>query len=258
MEKDSFIMRKKYQVQLKKLSTTQKAQRVDAVFERQTTWQVMENLDPLVDMLLSLMIQEWWKDNQYYEQVCEQNRINWRKWWAKIWNQNARKNWEKQPKQPNGWKNNRNNPKQPKQADSDNDSDSDNYVCIAPSAEERENKLRQTSATIKAERLWNIILNKWNQKLEKSELRNNELTRLCYSLDWTNLDLIETYIERYRRIRDNVNEKHLQELFYYDLNKRTLKDFLKNLNMFEGKFEEIIPRFAKNDSWDIALRKLKS
>lgn len=245
MEKDSFIMRKKYQVQLQKLSTTQKAQRVDAVFERQTTWQVMENLDPLVDMLLSLMIQEWWKDNQYYEQVCEKNRINGLKWGRPKKNRTVI--WK------TDW-----NPKEPKKADSDNDSDSDNYVCIAPSAEERENKLRQTSATIKAERLWNIILNKWNQKLEKSELRNNELTRLCYSLDWTNLDLIETYIERYRRIKDNVNEKHLQELFYYDLNKRTLKDFLKNLNMFEGKFEEIIPRFAKNDSWDIALRKLKS
>ena len=274
MERDSFIMRKKYNTQLQMLSTTQKAQRVDAVFERQATWKIMENLDPLVAMLLSLMIQEWLKDNEKYDQVCEQNRINWMKWWAKKWNQNARKNWEKQPKQANGWKN---NPKQPKQAEYDNDSEYDSDITLRGNAsdevdekekelmiQERENQLRQTWRVMKAERLGILILKKWNEKLNKDELRNSEYMRYFYSLESDNwsqetvLDMIDKYLDRFKWIRDKINEKDLQPLFFFNLNNRTFNDFMKHLNKFEGKFEEIIPRFTKQDTTTRALRELKS
>lgn len=274
MERDSFIMRKKYNTQLQMLSTTQKAQRVDAVFERQATWKIMENLDPLVAMLLSLMIQEWWKDNEKYDQVCEQNRINWMKWGAKKWNQNARKNWEKQTKQANGWKN---NPKQPKQAEYDNDSEYDNDLELRGNAhdevdekekelmiQERENQLRQTWRVMKAERLGILILKKWNEKLNKDELRNSEYMRYFYSLESDNwsqetvLDMIDKYLDRFKWIRDKINEKDLQPLFFFNLNNRTFNDFMKHLNKFEGKFEEIIPRFTKQDTTTRALRELKS
>lgn len=264
MERDSFIMRKKYNTQLQMLSTTQKAQRVDAVFERQATWKIMENLDPLVAMLLSLMIQEWWKDNEKYEEVCERNKKNGLKWGR------PKKN------RPVIWKTDW-NPKQPKKADSDNDSEYDSDITLRGNAsdevdekekelmiQERENQLRQTWRVMKAERLGILILKKWNEKLNKDELRNSEYMRYFYSLESDNwsqetvLDMIDKYLDRFKWIRDKINEKNLQPLFFFNLNNRTFNDFMKHLNKFEGKFEEIIPRFTKQDTTTRALRELKS
>lgn len=109
MEKQTFLMRKKYWSQIMKLSKEQKADLVDKIFEYQTTWQFTES-DPLVDMLLSIMVDEWKQDADKYDDICERRKEYWKLWGAKEWNQNARKNWEKQAKQPKGWKNNQNKP----------------------------------------------------------------------------------------------------------------------------------------------------
>ena len=109
MEKQTFLMRKKYASQIMKLTEKQKADLIDKIFEYQTTWQFTES-DMLVDMLLSIMIDEWKQDDNKYDDICEKRREYWKLWGAKLGNQNARKNWEKQPKQPKGWKNNQNKP----------------------------------------------------------------------------------------------------------------------------------------------------
>lgn len=92
--KESFIVRKKYQEQIKLLNTEQKAQLLDAIFSYQSTLTLPENLDPLVSMLLSIMIAERTKDDQKYSETL-QKRIEWgKKWWRpnKDW-WNSQKPW---------------------------------------------------------------------------------------------------------------------------------------------------------------------
>ena len=69
--KESFIVRKKYQEQIKLLNTEQKAQLLDAIFSYQSTLTLPENLDPLVSMLLSIMIAERTKDDQKYSETLQ-------------------------------------------------------------------------------------------------------------------------------------------------------------------------------------------
>ena len=87
------------------------------MFSYQLEWKYESN-DGAVCMLMDIMIDERKNDDERYLEVCEKNRENGKKWGAKKWNQNARKDWGKQPKQPNGIKNNQTPPKQ-----ADNDSD---------------------------------------------------------------------------------------------------------------------------------------
>lgn len=90
--KESFIIRKKYQEQIKLLNIEQKAQLLDAIFSYQSTLTLPENLDPLVSMLLSIMIAERTKDDQKYSETL-QKRIEWgKKWWR------PNKNWENSQK----------------------------------------------------------------------------------------------------------------------------------------------------------------
>lgn len=92
--KESFIIRKKYQEQIKLLNTEQKAQLLDAIFSYQSTLTLPENLDPLVSMLLSIMVAERTKDDQKYSETL-QKRIEWgKKWWrpSKDW-KNSQKPW---------------------------------------------------------------------------------------------------------------------------------------------------------------------
>lgn len=92
---------------------------MDCIFSYQLEWKYESN-DGAVCMLMDIMIDERKNDDERYLEVCEKNRENGKKWGAKKWNQNARKDWGKQPKQPNGIENNQTPPKQ-----ADNDSDSD-------------------------------------------------------------------------------------------------------------------------------------
>jgi len=69
--KESFIIRKKYQEQIKLLNTEQKAQLLGAIFSYQSTLTLPENLDPLVSMLLSIMVAERTKDDQKYSETLQ-------------------------------------------------------------------------------------------------------------------------------------------------------------------------------------------
>ena len=83
MEKQTFVMRKKYQSQILKLSVEQKAELLDQLFEYQTTWEFTTS-DPLVEMLLSIMVDEWKQDELKYDK-----KIEWRSkaWKSHTWNQ---------------------------------------------------------------------------------------------------------------------------------------------------------------------------
>ena len=83
MEKQTFVMRKKYHSQILKLSVEQKAQLLDKIFEYQTTWEFTTS-DPLLDMLLSIMVDEWKQDEVKYDK-----KIEWRSkaWKSHTWNQ---------------------------------------------------------------------------------------------------------------------------------------------------------------------------
>ena len=118
VDKSSFIFRKRYFNQISNLTTEQKAELLDKICEYQTNWTRTITMDS-TDMLISIMVDERKNDDEKYLELCEKNRENWRLWWAKKWNQNARKNWGKQPKQPNATERYR---MPPKQADNDNNS----------------------------------------------------------------------------------------------------------------------------------------
>lgn len=106
-KKDSFIVRKKYQNQIAKLTKEQKADLLDRIFEYQNTWRY-EEVSWWVDMLLSIMVDEWEKDDEKYKEECERNKKNWMLWWR-----------------PKKTQQNRAVSEKPKKADSDNDSDYD-------------------------------------------------------------------------------------------------------------------------------------
>ena len=134
--KESFIIRKKYQEQIKLLNTEQKAQLLDAIFSYQSTLTLPENLDPLVSMLLSIMVAERTKDDQKYSETL-QKRIEWgKKWWR------PNKDWENSQK-PWGLEKNLKGGKEtssPPVYDSDNDSDSDSDNDLITSSNEEVNK----------------------------------------------------------------------------------------------------------------------
>ena len=71
--KDTFIVRKKYQNQVSKLTKEQKADLLDRIFEYQSTGRY-EEASWWVDMLLSIMVDERKKDEERYEEVCKKNK----------------------------------------------------------------------------------------------------------------------------------------------------------------------------------------
>lgn len=143
-DKESFIVRKRYRNQIQKLSVEQKAKLTDGLFCYQITGS-FECDDVVVSMLLEIMIDERKKDDEKYLEICEKNRENWKKWGAKKWNQNARKNWKNK-------QNNRTVEKQPKQADNDNDYDSDMLLY-------KTNNLISTNVDTEQSSKWNPEIN---------------------------------------------------------------------------------------------------
>jgi len=143
--KDSFIIRKKYRNQIQKLSDRQQADLLRCMFSYQLEWEY-ECDDWAVCMLLDIMIDERKNDDERYLDVCEKNRENWKKWGAKKWNQNARKNWGNE-------QNNRAVEKQAKQTkQADNDSDNDSDILIT-------NNLISTNVDIEQSSKWNPDIN---------------------------------------------------------------------------------------------------
>ena len=111
-EKTSFIVRKKYRKQIELLDNEKAWMLFKAIMKLQD-WEVLENTDPVVDMLISIMEEEREQDNEHYEEVCKKNRENGSKGWRPKKNRTVISETE--------W-----NPTEPKKADNDNDYDNDN------------------------------------------------------------------------------------------------------------------------------------
>ena len=107
MDRATFIVRKKYQSQISRLSIEQKAELLDKMFEYQNTWEY-ETWDLTVDMLLSIMMDEWVEDDNKYIETCNRNKENGKKWGRPT---------KDKPKKPTGLLDNPQNPSEPKKAD---------------------------------------------------------------------------------------------------------------------------------------------
>ena len=119
-------------------------------------------------------------------------------------------------------------------------------------------KIQQGMNSIKAERIWNLILKKWNEVMDKHEVMSTELKNRCFNFDTVDIEHIEKIMKNYKRIRDKTIEKKLESLFYFQLTEWQLVDFLKFMNKLDWTYKEVIPRLAKGDCKEIAIRKLKS
>lgn len=80
--KKSFIVRKKYRKQIELLDNEKAWMLFKAIMKMQD-WEVLENADPVISMLLSIMEEERKEDNEKYEEVCNKNRENVKKRWEK-------------------------------------------------------------------------------------------------------------------------------------------------------------------------------
>ena len=144
-----------------------------------------------------------------------------------------------------------------KNQEKEKEKEKENIMCdIHTAADEKENKIRQTTATIKAERIWKLVLRHWNEKLWRNELRNAELTQRSYALDGVDLQQIDSLIDRYKWYKEKIDEKWLQGLFFFNLNEWILSDFLKNINRFEWDFDSVTWKLAKKDCTKQAIKEL--
>jgi hypothetical protein len=66
--KDTFVIRKKYQSQISKLTIEQKAELLDKMFDYQNTGEY-ETSDLVIDMLLSVMIDERKSDDEKWNKT---------------------------------------------------------------------------------------------------------------------------------------------------------------------------------------------
>ena len=208
--------------------------------------------DPIIDALLTSAIDSIDRSDELYEKKSDYMRGN----------QNAVKDWEKVSKQRISEKN-RDKQKQTEKniwkiEREEKEEIEEISMCDThtATATEKEQKIRQTSATIKAERIWKLVLKHWNEKLWRNELRNSELTQRSYALDGVDLEQIDSLIDRYKRYKEKIDEKWLQGLFFFNLNERILSDFLKNINRFEGDFDAVTGKLAKKDCTRQAIKEL--
>lgn len=208
--------------------------------------------DPMIDALLTSAIESIDRSDELYEKKSDYMRGN----------QNAVKDWWKYQKQRISEKD-RNEQKQTEKntwkiereeiEEREEISMCDTHTATA---EEKEIKIRQTTATIKAERIWKLVLKHWNEKLWRNELRNGELTQRSYALDGVDLEQIDSLIDRFKRFKDKIEERKLQGLFYFNLNQWVLADFLKHINKFEWDFDTVTWKLAKQDCVKQAIKEL--
>ena len=214
-----------------------------------------KELSPLVN---ALMVQTRFTLDRSQDIAAERSEA-WKKWWeakskAMKWNQNAKKDWEIVAKQN---KTKQDTTKQ-NEVEVEEEVEVEDIMCDThtATAEEKENKIRQTTATIKAERIWKLVLRHWNEKLWRNELRNAELTQRSYALDGVDLQQIDSLIDRYKWYKEKIDEKWLQGLFFFNLNEWILSDFLKNINRFEWDFDSVTWKLAKKDCKKQAIKEL--
>lgn len=132
--KESIIFYISQYTAIKDLTDEQIGRLFRAIFEKQLGNEVV--LEDDIKIAFNFINNQLVVDEKKYTEKCEKNRNNGKKGGAPIGNQNAKKT-TKQPKQPNGFKNNPN--------DNENDNDNDNENDNDNSKDKRERREKRTS-----------------------------------------------------------------------------------------------------------------
>lgn len=203
-KKDSFIVRKKYQNQIAKLTKEQKADLLDRIFEYQNTWRY-EEASWWVDMLLSIMVDEWERDDEKYKKECERNKKNWKLWWR-----------------PKKTQQNRVVSGKPKKADYDSDYDSDSDYINVEGGEKSKKlfgaivELTQDEYDRLAAKFWESIIKRYIINMDSYCVEHNKRYK-DYNLalqKWLSKDNIKEKTQRDKQL----SEFEIEE-WVYDLEK---------------------------------------
>ncbi len=154
-EKSSFIVRKKYRKQIELLNNEQAWMLIKAIMKLQD-WEVLENTDPVVDMLISIMEEERRQDDEHYQKVCQKNKDNGSKGGRPIKNRTVISETEQ-------------NPTEPKKADNDND------IWIWYIKEIEDNKLSSKKKNIPS--VSELVEAYESNELLKNKIRDTEVVK---------------------------------------------------------------------------------
>lgn len=123
--KESIIFYISQYTAIKDLTDEQIGRLFRAIFEKQLGNEVV--LEDDIKIAFNFINNQLVVDEKKYTEKCEKNRNNGKKGGAPIGNQNAKKT-TKQPKQPNGFKNNPNDNENDNDNDNENDNDNSDVV----------------------------------------------------------------------------------------------------------------------------------
>lgn len=224
-----------------------------------------KKLSPLVN---ALMVQTRFTLDRSKEIATERSEA-WKKWSeakskAKIWNQNAVKNWEKVAKQ------NKTQQDKTKQNEEEVEEEVEEEIEV-----EKENKEKDsTSTTIQnivteqsarisymngmrnVEIRWKQLINKWNSITHREEFMNEELKKALYNLQSIPISTFEERVTKYQSLCDRIKENKAEKLFYYPIREWDLLKFISKINLFYWDDSIIISKIAHKD-WVIKDRAVR-
>ena len=226
-----------------------------------------KKLSPLVN---ALMVQTRFTLDRSQEIATERSEA-WKKWSeakskAKIWNQNAVKNWEKVAKQ------NKTQQDKTKQNEEEVEEEVEEEI-----EEEKENKEKDSTTTTKSiqdivteqsarisymngmrnvEIWWKQLINKRNAITQREEFMNEDLKKAIYNLQGITLDAFEDRAKKYQSLCDRIKENKAEKLFYYPIWERDLLKFISKINLFYWDDSIIISKIAHKD-WVIKDRAVR-
>lgn len=188
--KKSFIVRKKYRKQIELLDNEKAWMLFKAIMKMQD-WEVLENTDPVISMLLSIMEEERKEDNEKYEEVCNKNRENVKKRWEKKQVQNDTTVYDRIPLDT-------------KNTDNDNDYDSDNIKKKILKEKEQKKKYLDF-VLLTDDEYWKLLNIFWQQRL------NLEIQKLNNYI-WSKWRKYKShYFTIRQRNQDFIQEKERRE-----------------------------------------------
>ena len=224
-----------------------------------------KELSPLVN---ALMVQTRFTLDRSKE-ISVSASERWKKWWAPKWNQNAKKNWEIDIKQPNS---NKNKQEEAKTSEVEEEVEEEKEI---EEEREKENKEKDSTTTPlssysvntearinymnwmrNVERWGQQLINAWNSITQNQEVMNEELKKSIYNLWSIPISTFEERVKKYQEICDMIKEKKLEKFFYYTIWERDLVKFISKINWFYGENSIIIWKIAHKELKDRAVKVL--
>ena len=188
--KESIIFYISQYTAIKDLTDEQIGRLFRAIFEKQLGNEVVLGDD--IKIAFNFINNQLVVDEKKYTEKCEKNRNNGKKGGAPIGNQNAKKT-TKQPKQPNGLKNNPN--------DNENDNENDNDIYIINNNNTIYDFVQQNFGRVLSPAEYEEI-NSW---------KDNELTRYAIKQSVLSNKCVVKYISRILNAYERENIKTVQQ-----------------------------------------------